>query len=346
MDRGVFKAILLAVVLVGLVALTVAVFYPFLVALLWGAVLVTATHPIYRRLRSRLNDRPTLSASLMTVAVMLAILLPFAFLAPRFIAQTREFYEIGSQEVVEVLTAKINEEGTFAKRVWDWLESGFAEDLSLDVLRGPSLFALGLARDTVEAIIGTLASLFFLVVALFYFYRDGDGAVRLARELMPISDADRDLVMTDLRDAVNGAVRGGLLTALIQGALGGIIVALLGLKGAVFWAAVMALASLIPIVGTALVWAPIAVFLVWQGHPYKGAILAGYGVVVIGSADNLLRPILVGKNMKAHPMLLFFGILGAIMLFGLKGIVLGPVVVAGLTATTTLFRREFTGNGA
>jgi len=342
MDRGVFKAILLACVLVGLVALTVAIYAPFLVALLWGAVLVTATFPIYRWVREKLNGRRTLAAACMTVGVMLVIVLPFVFLAPRFVAEARQFVATGYKPAFALVQSKIEEEGTFLHSVWTWLKSSFQEELSLDALKGPGWFAIGLARDTLAMVFSMIASLFFLVIALFYFFRDGEAAVGVARDLLPLRKEDCDLVMGDLRDAVNAAVRGGLLTALIQGSLGAIILALLGLNGAIFWGAMMALAGLIPIVGTALIWVPGAVLLFWQGHPWKAAILVAYGAAVIGSVDNLLRPILVGQQMKAHAMLLFFGIIGAIMLFGFKGIVLGPVVVAALTATTTLFRREFT----
>jgi predicted PurR-regulated permease PerM len=344
MDRGVFKAILLAVVLVGLVILTVAIYYPFLVALLWGAVLVTATYPIYRKLVARLRGHRTLAAAAMTLCIVLCILLPFVLIAPHFIAEARVFGTEGIDEVKSVIDRKRDEEGSIPNRIDGWLKT-FREDIDPAKLLAPTRTALTLARDTVQAIFSTLATLFFMLIALFYFYRDGDHAVRLARELLPLKEEDRDLVMRDLRDAVNAAVRGGLLTALVQGALGGTIVAILGLPGAIFWGAVMALASLIPLIGTALVWIPMAIFLGWQGHPWQAAILAAYGVVIIGSADNLLRPYLVGQHMRAHPLLLFFGIIGAIALFGLKGIVLGPVVVAGLTATTTLFRREFAKNG-
>jgi len=338
----VFKAILLAVVLVGLVVLTVAIYFPFLVALLWGAVLVTATYPIHRKLLERLGGRKSLAAALSTAAVVVCLLLPFAAIAPQFIAETRAFANEGLKEVEAVLQEKMNEEGSVPYRIREWLQTAVQENLDAGKLLESGRFALGLARDTVRAIFSTIATLFFLVIALFYFYRDGDAAVKLARELMPLKEEDCDLVVRDMRDSVNAAVRGGLLTALVQGALGGFIIYLLGLQGAIFWGAVMALASLIPFIGTALVWVPITTFLVWLGHPWKAAILAGYGVVVIGSADNLLRPWLVGQQMKAHPMLLFFGILGAIAMFGFKGIVLGPVLVASLTATATLFRREFT----
>ncbi|MEM8883201.1 MAG: AI-2E family transporter [Planctomycetota bacterium] len=343
MDRGVFKAILLSIVLLALVVLTIAIVSPFLGSLRGGAVLVTATHPIHQALCRKLGDRPTLAAGLMTAAVVLGLILPFALMAPRFVVEGREFFTEGWVEIRDVVRTQVKQEGTIPNRVDAWLTENFREEISLDQLRGPSRMAITLARDTATAILATIAGVFFMVIALFYFYRDGEHAVQVVRELLPLDEDDRNLVIGALRDAVNASVRGGLLTALVQGALGAAILAILDVRGPVFWGAVIALASLIPLVGTAIVWGPIALFLLWQDEPWKAFVLALYGAIVIGTADNVLRPIFVGKQMKAHSMLLFFGILGAIMLFGFKGIVLGPVVVACVTATMTLFRREFAG---
>ena len=320
--------------LLALAALTIAVFQPFLVALLWAAVLVTATDRVHIAVLRRTGNRKVLAASLMTALVLVAIITPLAFCTVTVIGEANDFYEVTGPHILEQLEEPID-------RAEAWIQKRFNSSQQLAGLVVPGKFALGIARATIEGVFATLATLFFLVLSLFYLYRDGPVVVRVAKELVPLKRADRDLVFGELRDAVNAAVIGGLLTAAVQGALGMIILWILGIHGAVFWGSVMALASLIPLVGTALVWVPIAAYLAWQGEHMNAAILAGYGVVVIGLADNLLRPIFVGQRMKAHSLLLFFGVLGSMLLFGFTGIVLGPIVVAALTATTTLFRREF-----
>jgi predicted PurR-regulated permease PerM len=193
----------------------------------------------------------------------------------------------------------------------------------------------------VKFLFGLLAGIFFVTLAIFYFYRDGPKVVKVMRELIPLSEADRDTVFGDIHGAIIAAVRGGLVTALLQGVLGFIIYFILGLEQPVLAAAITALASFIPLVGTALIWIPIALWFVINGETGKALILASYGVVVIASSDNLLRPILVGQHMEAHPLLLFFGILGGIATFGFAGIVLGPVAVAFINVTAKLLRREF-----
>jgi predicted PurR-regulated permease PerM len=341
MDRGVFKAILLALVLVSLIVLTISIFQPFLVAILWAAVIVTATHPIYRALVRKVGGRETLAALCMTILVALMLITPFVFFAGKVVVEAAEFIDEGLPQIEKTIRKQLEDESTFLARSKAWVESRSGGRLADVSFEGPGKFVVGVATDTLQGIATTIASLFFLLLTLFYLYRDGPVAVHVARELIPLNPDDRELVLGELRDAINAAVRGGLLTALAQGILGGIILWILDIRGAIFWAAVMAFASLIPVVGTALVWGPLALFLAWDGDTGQAAILVAYGIFVIAMADNLLRPILVGQHMKAHPLLLFFGIIGSVMLFGFKGIVLGPVVVAGLTATTTLFRREF-----
>ncbi len=320
--------------LIALAVLTVAVFQPFLVALLWAAVFVTATDRIHVSVLRRTGNRKTLAAALMTALVLFAIITPLSFCAVTVIGEANDFYEVTGPQIVEQLREPI-------AKAEAWIRMRYKASGSLSGLLEPGRFALGMAQSTIQGVFAAFATLFFLVLSLFYFYRDGHVAVRVAKELVPLKEADRNLVFSELRDAVNAAVVGGLLTAVVQGTLGMIILWILDINGAVFWGAVMALASLIPLVGTALVWVPIAVFLAWQGEHVSAAILTGYGIFVIALADNLLRPIFIGQRMKAHSLLLFFGVLGSMLLFGFKGIVLGPIVVAGLTATTTLFRREF-----
>jgi len=288
----------------------------------------------------------------MTLLVLVLIITPFAYLAAKVVVEAHEFVIRTIPKIEAMVEAEHADETSQLAQLETWLEGKLqTEDVDLRAIlpkvvekigMRPATAAVGVARDVLTGFVSMLATLFFLVLSLFYLYRDGPLMVHVTRELIPLKPSDRKLVLDEMRDAVNAAVRGGLVTAVIQGTLGGIILAILGVESPIFWAAVMALASLIPVAGTALVWAPIALFLFWSGEPWKAAILVGYGVVIIGSADNLLRPILVGQHMKAHSLLLFFGIIGSIMLFGFKGIVLGPIVVAALTATTTLFRREFT----
>jgi predicted PurR-regulated permease PerM len=181
-----------------------------------------------------------------------------------------------------------------------------------------------------------------MLLALFFFYRDGPAIVRGFRELIPMTDEDRNEILDDINGAIQASVRGGLLVALVQGILGFAILFALGVSRPALGAAAMALASFIPLVGTTTIWAPIAAYLYFvDGETVRGLVLAGYGAIVIGGADNLVRPLFLGRHMEAHPLLLFLGVIGGIVLFGFAGIVLGPILVAFLNVAARLLRRRF-----
>jgi len=345
MDRRVFVAILTSVVAVGLVVLAFAVFKPFLLALLWASVLAIVTYEAYETLGRLVGGRRTVAALGMTLLVLVILVAPFLTLLLHFLDDAGKLAQDFQPSVLEARLRGVLEH-PWVKEAEAWIEATTNTRIRI----APELGRLGerIVRPLLPDVGDVLAYFLDLVVgiacvtlALFYFYRDGPAAVRAVRELLPLPEADRRALLHDLKGAMNAAVRGGLVTALAQGFLGFVILFILGIERPVVWACAMSLASLIPLVGTALVWAPMAALIALDGDVPKALVLAGYGAVVIGLADNFLRPLLVGRHMEAHPLLLFFGILGGIMLFGFAGVVLGPVVVAFLNAAARLFRREF-----
>ena len=329
---------------VGLVVLAVLVFQPFLLALLWAGAIALVSHRAYEKLATWMKGRRNFAALVMTVAVLILILGPFFTLSVYFFEDTINVVQNvragGLRNAMEhpwVKWALSTAEQWTGKEV----DPGFVKSLVAGKIEEIAAPLVKGAREAFLFMLRLLASLAFVGLSIFYLYRDGPDVVRVLRELLPMSEEDRDLIFNDIGNAVNAAVRGGLLTALVQGVLGLIIMFILGIEQPILWAAVMALTSFVPLVGTAIVWVPMAGFLALNGEVAKAIVLAGYGVVVIASSDNLLRPLLVGQHMHAHPLLLFFGILGGIALFGFAGIILGPVLVAFLGVSARLLRREF-----
>ncbi|MHC4135070.1 MAG: AI-2E family transporter [Planctomycetota bacterium] len=344
MDRKVFTAILLAVIVVGLVCLAFALFSPFLLALLWAAVLAVVCYDAYALLARLLRGHRRTAAAIMTLLVLLLIIGPFAALLLFVVEDVVDLAEDLRPENLKTRVAAVMDQ-PLVKQALAGIRDFIGREISLEEvsnyaerLLGPAVNALS---NVVQFLFRLLAGIFFVTLSIFFFFRDGPAAARAIRELIPMSEADRDAILGDIQGAINAAVRGGLVTALAQGLLGFIILFILGIEKPVLLACAMALASLIPLVGTAVIWGPVAIWLAIDGEIVKALILVGYGVLVIGMADNFLRPLLVGRHMEAHPLLLFFGTLGGIALFGFAGIVLGPVVVALLNVTVRLFRREF-----
>ena len=315
-------------------------------AFMWAGVLATVSYPAHQQLLGLLRGHKTITALIMTALVLFLIIVPILFVASLFYQQAADIVTVLQSGDVPTTVEEI-ERHRLVQKAAAWVKdlTGNQIDLSDEIQKGAKKIAPFVARGAADVgafLFGVLANLVFTLLALFYFYRDGDRLMTVLRELAPLRDSDRDAIFGDIQAAINASVRGGLLTAVSQGALGFIIFFILGVEEPVLWATVLTISSFVPLIGTALVWLPIAAWFMLEGQLDKGLILIGYGVLVIGMADNFLRPILVGRHMEAHPLLLFFGVLGGIVAFGFVGLVLGPVVVAFLTVTTRLFRREFT----
>ena len=328
----------------GLVCLAFALFSPFLLALLWAAVLAVVCYDAYAWLARLLRGHRRTAAAIMTLLVLLLIIGPFAALLLFVVEDVVDLAEDLKPESIKPRVAAVMDQPLVKKAlgtIRDFVGREVSKEEVGDFAKKLAMPAVDALSNVVQFLFRLLAGIFFVTLSIFFFFRDGPAAARAIRELIPMSEADRDAILGDIQGAINAAVRGGLVTALAQGVLGFIILFILGIEKPVLLACAMALASLIPLVGTAVVWGPIAMWLAIDGEIMKALILVGYGVLVIGMADNFLRPMLVGRHMEAHPLLLFFGTLGGIALFGFAGIVLGPVVVALLNVTVRLFRREF-----
>ena len=179
-----------------------------------------------------------------------------------------------------------------------------------------------------------------MLFAMFFLIRDGHTLARELRDLLPLPEGARDRLMTDTRDLIVASVGAGLVVAVVQGTIGGITFWLLGIQAAVIWGVVMALCSLIPLVGAASVWAPTSLWLVLSGDVGRGIVLILVGVFGIGLADNILRPLLLSGRTTASGLVVFLGLLGGAAAFGFIGLVLGPIVLVTAGSLLRVFSAE------
>jgi predicted PurR-regulated permease PerM len=199
--------------------------------------------------------------------------------------------------------------------------------------------ALSVGQSTLDFVIG----LFVMLYLLYFLLRDGNELARGIGRAVPLRrDHQREMV-DKFKLTIRAIVRGTLVVALVQGMLGGLMFWFLGIRAPMLWGTVMALLSLLPVVGTGLVWGPVALYLLATGSIWQGLVLAGFGVLVIGLVDNLLRPILVGKDTQIPDYVVLITTLGGIAAFGISGFVIGPVTAALFLAAWHVFteaRRE------
>jgi predicted PurR-regulated permease PerM len=167
-----------------------------------------------------------------------------------------------------------------------------------------------------------------MLFTMFFFFRDGDTLIAFMKRLTPLKSDQVTLVYSHLRQVIEGMMYGGVVIALIQGVLGGVLFAIMGIPSAVLWGSLMALLAFIPILGPFLVYIPAGVILILGGSYIKGILLILIGTVVISQIDNFLRPLLFSGKTQTHTLMLFFSIMGGIAMFSLLGIVLGPFIAA------------------
>jgi predicted PurR-regulated permease PerM len=196
--------------------------------------------------------------------------------------------------------------------------------------------AMSLATASGYSVFQALVTLYLL----FFIYRDGDYLLKSAKQISPLTSRETNRLLSRLHDTIYATVLGVVMVSIIQGALGGIIFALLGIPGAVLWATVMALFAMVPNLGAFVVWGPAALLLFLDGQWGKGTVLTLYGLTAIALIDNLLYPMLVGNRLRQHTIVAFISILGGIFLFGAAGIVLGPVIVTLTFFLLELWRRR------
>ena len=340
-DRNAFL-ILLAVLTVALAA----IIWPFYGAVFWGAVLALLFEPLYRKLAARLRNRRTLAALVTLSVIVVMVILPLTLVAISLAQELSAMYQ-------RVRTGQVNFGSYFAQIVAalpSWA-SGLLERLGLDDLpalqtkltaainqRGETFAsrAVNVGQDALDLAVGFCIAMYLL----FFLLRDGAAVAREIRAAIPLDPPVKALLLERLVTVIRATVKGNVLVAAAQGALGGLAFWVLGVHAPMLWAVVMAFLSLLPAVGAALIWAPVAVYLLAIGEVGQGFGLIAFGVFVIGLIDNVLRPILVGKDTKLPDYVVLMSTLGGIAVFGLNGFVIGPTIAAMFMASWDLFAAE------
>lgn len=333
----------------ALVLLTTAVFLwmvrGFLMPVFWAAVFAILFQRLYAWLTGRLGGRRTAGALLTTLAVVLVVLVPAALLTAALARQALGLYQrVAAGEVdldapialvarsLPAVTALLSEYGVDVARLQAGLES--AAIAATQYVAGQ---ALALGQNALVMTVMFALTLYFL----FFFFRDGERLVRGAIRTLPLGDEREERLFRKFAEVARATVKGTLVVAVVQGALGGILFALLGIQAAVFWGVVMGVLSLLPAVGPALVWAPAAGILIATGAVGKGLVLIAGGALVVGLVDNLLRPVLVGREAQMPDFLVLLATLGGLSVFGLAGFVAGPIVAALFLVMWEMFAEEY-----
>jgi predicted PurR-regulated permease PerM len=335
MDRKLFLTLLAFAGFALLLFLLYAILEPFLVPLAWAGVIAIASYPVYERLLRKLGNREGSAAGMMVLGVAAIVIVPATLLAFLLAQEAARLYHALDQATAgggPVDLGGLQRHPLFGPPVrnvmgWlDWLGVDLAADLAPAMKRAMA-FVANYAASAVKNVFLFLVQLFIVVFSLFFLYRDGRRIQRGFWSALPVEEDGKRILEGIVTRVLPAVLTGVLLTALAQGILGGIGFWISGLPSPFFFGALMCVTSLLPVVGTLLVWLPGALYLLSQGMTGWGIFLLAWGFLVVGSADNILRPLLSRKQSGLPVSLLMLGSLGGLAAFGLVGVILGPLVI-------------------
>lgn len=317
----------------------------FLAVLFLAAVFTGMIYPVYRWLLARFRQRATLASVTTLLLVLGIIVVPLIGFFGIVVGQAVEVTQIVAPWVGRQLQNSGN--GDHSLPHWvpfaDQLEPYRAEITARIAGLASKMggFLVGSLSKVTQVTAVFLLNLFVMFYAMFFFLIGGPAIVRTIMGYLPLSSADKDSILEVGLSVSKATIKGTLVIGIVQGALGGLGLAVAGIPGAAFWGTVMVVLSIIPGIGTALVWVPAVIYLLISGNTVAGAGLALWSAAVVGTVDNLLRPRLVGRDTKMPDLLILVSTLGGLGLFGVLGLVVGPVIAALFLTAWTIYGQVF-----
>lgn len=337
--------------IVLLIAVTFAfglILEPFWSAIFWACAVAVIFSPLQLRLRAKFGRYPNTHALITLMICMTIVVLPLAFLATAFVQEGLKFYQqLDSGEIdPRAILQQLRDAYPFVDQVLEELGIN-PNDIREQVINAIQAVSKYLAKESL--VIGQNTFSFLISTALmmylaFFLLRDGRKLRRLLIKALPLGDEREHQLFQKFVEVTRATVKGNLVVAIVQGALGGIIFWILDIPGPLLWGVIMAFLSLIPAVGAALIWLPVSLYLYATGAWISATILLAYGAIIIGLADNVLRPILVGRDTKLPDYIVLFSTIGGITLFGINGFVIGPLIAALFMATWQIFMQDYNNN--
>ncbi len=331
MDQERVNKIVLIIIVVVISALFLSMIHQFLMAIFLAGLFSALARPVYRRLRILFRGHRHLASATTLVMMITIVLIPLLFLIGIVVGQAVDVGQTAAPWIKRNLEQP--------DEITAWLQ-GLPVYEYVEPYRGVILQKAGQVVNSIsnwvagglsQVTLGTANFLFMTFVFLYTMYflqMDGDKLVRKILYYLPLNGDDESLMLDKFTSVTRAMIKGTFLIGILQGSLAGIAFYVAGFGNAVFWGTVMAVLSIIPSVGSALVWIPAGIILIMQGSVGPGIGLLAFCGLIVGSLDNVLRPILVGKDTKMHELMIFFGTLGGILMFGIPGVLIGPVVAS------------------
>ena len=344
MKRETVNKSVLLILVFAISALFLAMIRQFLMPIFMAGLFAALVHPVYRWLCTKLNGRKNLASGITLIGITVLILVPLGILIGIVVAQA---ISVG-QSVTPWIHSFINEPSVLP----DYLHKipfyeqalpyrDFIVQKAGELVGTISSFFIDSLSSATRLTVNALFSIIIMLYVMFYFLTMGRNLLRKILYYLPLEDRDEQLLLNRFTSVAGATIKSTLIIGLLQGLLCGIGFSLAGIQAPVFWGTVMAVMSIVPAVGTAIVWGPALIILVMQGDWKDAFIIAAMCGAVAGNLDNLLRPRLVGKDTEMHDLFVLFGTLGGISMFGIQGIIIGPIIAALFITIWEIYGNSF-----
>ncbi len=329
-----------------LILITLAFLYlikPFFYPIFWAAIIAGIFYPVFKWIKSKIKYA-NLSSLVTIVIVLVIIIIPVALLSSLILKESLSIY-----------TSLANNQGPIVstvKNVISWVQNNPITD-KLNIDEQQVTAKLTEVAKTITDLIFTAAknltqnSLTFLIMfvimiyALFFFLKDGEKMLKKLAHISPLGETHEEIMYKKFTSTVRAVLKGTLIVGAIQGFLGGVLFYITGVEGALVLGIIMMLFSIVPGFGSYVVWLPAAITMFILGNIWQGVLIVIIGALVISTIDNFLRPVLVGKDTQMHPLLILFSTLGGLILFGVSGFVIGPIIVALLLSLWEMYEQYY-----
>jgi predicted PurR-regulated permease PerM len=331
--------ILFSIIFGGVTILFLYLLTPFFFPIFWAAVIAGIFHPLYRRINRRMN-RPTLSTMIIFLVIAILILLPAGIIGKLVFNESLQLYGTLSPGTKNFDRSFDHMIGAIADNSLAKLfhvNKAFLSAKTAEVVRSVTNYIFVNLTALTQNTFALLAQFAIMFYTLFFFIRDGDIFLRTAMRICPLGMGREKLLYDRFRVTARSTLKVTLLIGGIQGMLGGIVFFITNIEGALIWGLMMVLMAIVPVVGCSIIWGPAGILMLLTGHIWEGVLILAFGVAVISTIDNVLRPILIGKDVEMHPLLIFLSTLGGIVLFGFSGFVIGPIITSLLLAIGNMY---------
>lgn len=330
--------------LIGISFLVFFVLKPFIIPFIIAIILAHLFGAVYRMFLRITKKSAIISSALTCLCIALIILIPVITVSFLVVGEVQSIIAYFSKDASagKTLVESINHTLALFPILDKVDASNFINEQTIvNVAKSVSQNALVLFQGAYQGFSHLMFVIFAIFFSLFYLFIDGGRLMRRIMQLTPLRDSYEDILVEKFNSISRATLKGTTLVAIIQGTMGGILFWATGVSSPVFFGILMTLASVIPSVGSALIWLPVGIFMIILGHVNMGIIIFLVGGLLIGSVDNIIKPKLVGKDTQIHPLLVLFSTLGGISLFGIVGFIVGPIIISLFMALWDIYSLEF-----